>query len=64
MTILSQKGGKNLSHPRGVRLEKWFGINAPFTPDEDCRATGRDSPNRHLLLVVATVRHTLLASQK
>ncbi len=29
------------------------GAYAPFTPDEDCRATGRDSGNRHLLLVVA-----------
>ncbi len=41
-------------------------LNAPFTPDEDCLAIGRNSGNPHLsfvvvpsLLVVATVQRTL-----
>ncbi len=43
--------------------------NDPFTLDEDYGVTGRDSPNRHLSLVVvpsplATIRRTLLAPQK
>ncbi len=43
-----------------------FKVIPNVTQDEDCRATGRDSPNCHLLLVVApslfvvaTVLHTL-----
>ncbi len=41
-------------------------LNTPFTPDEDYRTTGPNSPNRHLSLVVApsplvvtTIRHAL-----
>ncbi len=36
-----------------------FKVIPNFTQDKDCRATGRDSPNRHLLLVVA--HHCLLS---
>ncbi len=49
-----------------TRSRKTWIFYAPFTPTGDCRATGRDSANRHWSLVVATspllvatVRHTV-----